>query len=238
MIAGGHLCGGGPVLKRFKLGSTVANVGVPVASTGADAAGVDPVTTTTWDFVHGLSTDTGTYSTTQGDAEGLVTVTVRPDLIAKALMSGGATEGTALALLTNTAASATGVTITDAVNVNDDSQVGGTIWCISGNNVGLSRGITTHTVSSLVTVLVPFPRAIAVGDTFIMIPYNLSGDGTDTTDGNSNIQSTTLFTQADASVASGTGGQVSVVELELNGRSDSNVLFIFDAHVHSGASAM
>ena len=237
MIGAGHLMGGAAVLKRFKLGSTVANAGIPVASTGADAAGIDPVTTTTWDFVHGLSLDTGTYSTTQGDAEGLVTVSVRPDLIAKALMSGGATEGTALTLLSNTSASATGVTITDT-DASANSMVGGTIWCTSGNNVGLSRGITTHTASTLVTVIVPFPRAIAVGDEFIMIPYNMSGDGTDTTDGNSNIQSTTLFTQADASVASGTGAQVSVVDLELNGRSDSYVLFIFDAHVHSGASAM
>jgi hypothetical protein len=162
---------------------------------------------------------------------------VRPDLIVRALMSGGAAAGTALTLLSNTAASAGGTVVSDT-DVSANDMTGGTLVCISGANVGESRMITAQTVSVSVTVTVPFPRAIAVGDEFFMIPYALMGDGTATTDGNSNLQTTTLFDQADASIASGTGGQVSLVELELNGRSNSYVLFVLDAHVHSGASAL
>ena len=237
MFGAGHLSGGAPVLKRYKIGATIANAGVPIISNGTTFAGVVPATTTNLDFTHGLSVDTGTYSTTQGDAEGLVTVSVRPDLIVRALMSGGATEGTALTLLSNTSASAGGTTVTDA-DVSANDMTGGTVMCTAGNNVGLSRMIVTHTGSTSLVVTVPFPRAIAVGDEFFMIPYALMGDGTVTTDGNSNLQTSTLFTQADASIASGSGGQVSVVDLELNGRSDSYVLFVLDAHVHSAASAL
>ncbi len=238
MEESGHLSGGAAVRKRYKIGATIANAGIPVISDGTTFAGIVPCTTTNLDFTHGLAADTGTYSTTQGDAEGLVTVSVRPDLIVRALMSGGATEGTALTLLSNTSASAGGTTVTDA-DVSANDMTGGTVHCIGGNaGVGLSRMITTHTGSTSLVVLVPYPRAISVGDEFFMIPYALMGDGTVTTDGNSNLQTTTLFTQADASIASGTGGQVSVVDLELNGRSDSRVLFILDAHVHSGASAL
>ena len=233
----GHLCGGASLRKRYKIGATIATAGIPVISDGTTFAGIVPCTTTNLDFTHGLGLDTGTYSTVQGDAEGLVTVSVRPDLIVRALMSGGATAGTALTLLSNTAASAGGTVVTDT-DVSANDMTGGTLVCISGGNVGESRMITADTASVSATVTVPFPRAIAVGDEFFMIPYALMGDGTATTDGNSNLQTTTLFDQADASIASGTGGQVSVVELELNGRSDSYVLFVLDAHVHSAASAM
>lgn len=226
MIGFYHLYGGGPVLKKFKVGETITPVGQPINYDTANQAGVSElIAVTGMTFIYGLNVDTATYSTTQGDAEGLVTISIRPDLVARALMSGGATNGTALTLLSNTSLSAGGTVITDA-DVGAADMDGGTVWCTSGNNVGLSRQITTHTGSTSFTVTVPFPRAIAVGDEFLFAPYSTVGDGTVGEDGNSNVQVTTPNDQADASIASGTGGEVTVVDLELNGRSDSYVQFL------------
>ncbi len=221
-----HLSGGGPVLKRFKVGETITPAGQPINYDTANQAGVSElIAVTGMTFIYGTNVDTATFSTTQGDAEGLVTISIRPDLVMRALASGGATEGTALTLLSNTAASAAGTVITDA-DVGAADMDGGTVWCTSGANVGLSRQITTHTASTSFTVTVPFPRTIAVGDEFLFVPWSLIGDGTVGEDGNANVQVTTLNTQADATIASGTGGEVTVVELELNGRSDSYVQFL------------
>jgi hypothetical protein len=226
-----HLSGGAPVLKKLKIAATIANAGVLVKGGAAgDGANVIPTTTTDATECYGLGIDSATYSTTQGAAEGIVTVDVRPDLIVAALMSGGATEGTALAILTNTSASAGGTVVT-AANVAANDMDGGTVWGRSGNNVGLSRTITAHTASTSVTVTVPFPRAIAVDDTYLMCPWNVGGDGAASGADGHNVQTTTLFTQADATIASGTGVEAAVIELELNGTSDSYVLFMVHDHV-------
>ena len=222
MLQAGHLCGGAGLQRRYKIGATFVNAGI-VAINGV--AGVIPPTTTDFLDSPGLGLDTGTYSTTQGDAEGLVTLSVRPDLIIKALMSGGATEGTALTLLSNTAADAAGLTVTDA-DVGADDMDSGTVWCIGGANVGQSRLITTFTGSTSLAVTVPFLQDIAVGDEFLLCPWGMQGAGGAGDDGVGNLQTSTLFTQADATIASGTGATVVVVDLELNGRTDSHVLFI------------
>src|SRR3990167_8646780 len=125
MFDSGHLGGGASLRKRYKIGATIATAGIPLISDGTTFAGIVPCTTTNLDFTHGLGLDTGTYSTVQGDAEGLVTVSVRPDLIVRALMSGGATAGTALTLLSNTAASAGGTVVSDT-DVSANDMTGGT----------------------------------------------------------------------------------------------------------------
>lgn len=226
MFAAQYIYGHATCKKKYKLGATMANAGIlMIGGAAATTANVIPCTTTNNTESYGFALDTGVYSTTQGDAEGLVTLDISPDLIIKALMSGGATEGTALAILTNTAASAGGTLVT-AANTAANDMDGGTVWCITGNNVGLSRTISAHTASTSVTVLVPFPRTIAVGDTFLMCPNSAGGDmAASGGDGAGRVQTTTLFTQADATIASGTGLTVAVVELELNGASDSYVYF-------------
>ena len=174
MQVGYYLTGGAGVVKKIKLAASVATAGVPIIGGSGAVAGCIPATATNFTESLGLGLDTGTYTTTQSASmvEGVVSVDIRPDLVIRSLLSGGATEGTALAVLTNTSASATGVTVT-AVNVQaSQDQKGGTVWCISGNNVGQSRIITTHTSATLVTVTVPFPNAIAVGDTFLMTAHS------------------------------------------------------------------
>jgi hypothetical protein len=231
MIAAGHLNGGGALQRKLKLGASVVSVGVPLID---GTAGVLPCTTTDGADTPGLGLDTGTYSTAQGSthAEGLVTCSMRPDLIIKALMSGGATEGTALPLLTNTAASTDGTTVSDATNVGTASMATGTLWCIKGANVGQSRVITTFNSATSEVVTVSFLQDIAVGDQFLQCPWSVAPVGA----GGGNVQTTTLFTQADATIVAGTGLVAAVVDLELNGRTDSAVLFIMPDHVYNVAT--
>ena len=234
MIAAGHLSGGASLLKKLKLGAAQADPGIIVIGGAGASLGVIPCTTTSFDSAYGLAQDEGVYSSTQGDAEGLVTVNVRPDQIIKARMSGAATDGTVLVSHTNTSASAGGTVLTAAVGTHDID--GGVIWCVSGNNVGLSRQITAYSSNTSVTVTVPFPRAIAVGDIFHIIPWNIHGTGANGADGCGFVQTTTLFKEADSVIASGTGGEVSVVDLELNGSGNSYVLFKLRNHVHDSAA--
>ncbi len=236
MIAAYSLNGGAELLKKFKLGAAQANPGIIVIGGAGASLGVIPCTSTSFDSAFGLATDRGVYSTTQGDAEGIVTVSARPDLVIKALMSGGATEGTTLTACVNTSASSGGTVLTAAAVGAADFD-GGTMFFTSGNNVGISRSITSMSGSTSATVTVPFPRAIAVGDVGVVLPYNTAGTGAAGADGIGFVQTSTLFTQADASIASGTGGESFVVDLELNGLTDSYVLFGLRLHTYGSASA-
>jgi hypothetical protein len=228
MQVAGQLYGGAAILKRIKAGATFANPGVITI----DGVGVAlPSTTTDFADSLGLALDTTTYSTTQGAPEAAVTVNVRGDGIIRALMSGGATENTALTLLASTAASAGGVLITDA-DVGAADMVSGTLWATSGSNFGQSRIITAHTASTSMAVTVPFPYAVAIGDEFLFCPWSLVGSGAAGSDGVSAVQATAAFTQANAAIASGTGGVADVVDLELNGPGDSYVQFCVSDHIH------
>lgn len=112
MIVSGLLSGGAPVIKSYQVNATFANAGVPALVSAAGEAGIDlPTTTGAVDMV-GVTLDTATYSTTQGDAEALVRVIINPDAILKMRMSGGATTGTSLTLQEVTTASAGGTVIT------------------------------------------------------------------------------------------------------------------------------
>jgi len=232
MLTGYHLSGDAPLVRKLKLGAAQANAGILMIGGGDGAVGAIPCTTTSFANVQGLAIDRGIYSTTQGDAEGLVSVDIRPDLVVRARMCGGSTEGTSLTTLSNTSASSGGTVVTDA-DVGSADMDGGRVWCISGANVGQSRNITTHTGSTSVTVTVPFPHAIAVGDTFLMCPWNVTGPGASGADGMEAVQTTTVFTEADATIATATGGVASVVDLELNGAADSYVLFVAADHVYN-----
>lgn len=77
------------------------------------------------------------------------------------------TIGTAPVCVTNTAASSGGTTVTFSTI---DTTVDGlsTMYCRTGANRGLYRKVTTVGTTSSVAV-VPFPYAIAVGDTFCIV---------------------------------------------------------------------
>lgn len=77
------------------------------------------------------------------------------------------TVGTACETVTNTAASSGGTTVTFSTI---DTTVDGysTLYCRTGANRGHMRKVTTVGTTSSVAV-VPFPYAIAVGDTFAVV---------------------------------------------------------------------
>lgn len=223
----------------YKLSATVVQDQAVIAST-ADALGgyiTDATTASLLDFVGSVlgasarNPDGGgagslTYSTTQGDTEGLVRVYITPDIIYRARMSGGAVLAN-LQTVTTTAASANGTTVTTADTPENDMD-DGTCWGLTGANAGLSRRVTTYTANTSWVVLVPFPRAIAVGDTFLVCPYSPLVTTA--------IQLTTDLVEADATVAYGTGGNARVVELVLNGAGDSFVHFIARDHAYNELS--
>lgn len=224
-----HIDGGSTYKKKYKLGATVANVGVPCMMTAHNVTtfsvtdGLDAV---------GLSLDTGVYSTTQGDAEGLVSLDIRPDLVISMAISGGSTEGTALTTHTETAGESAGTTLTAASLASVDMD-GGTVWCISGANVGQSRTITTFSTSTSLVVTVPFLNDIDAGDIFLVVPFNNHGDGAGSgSDGTGWVQLTTLLFQADAAIVTGTGVEVVVVDLVLRGASNSLVYFKLRDHIY------
>lgn len=170
---------------------------------------------------HGGGAGTLTYSATQGDTEGLARVIINPDLVFRARMSGSATTGTSLTVYTNTAASTAGTTVTDS-DLGTATMDDGIAWCIGGGNVGKSRRITTWTNSTSFVVTVPFPKTIAVGDTFLHCPYLPITCAT--------VQLTSDFLEADACILVGTGAEATPIELVLNGAADSYVHFIARNH--------
>jgi hypothetical protein len=219
------LDGSAPIIKKYKVGASVANAGVPVMVDASNKYGnVIPCTTTSAADTYGVSVDTATYSATQGAVEGVVSVIINPFAVYKALMAGGATENTTLQVLIPTGANSAGTTVTDA-DVGTAEMDGGTIWGITGANAGQSRVLTNYTSGTNAVVTVPFLNDIATTDTYALCPYCVG------TAGGGNVQLTALFTQANAIIAVGTGIDANVVELDLNGLTNSYVLFQLADHV-------
>lgn len=217
------LHGGAPVLKRYPVAASLA-AGIPVLNAAAGGAGVATSTTTSAANMVGVTTDAATYTTTQvvgTDVQALITVIVNPLAVWRCKMSGGATENTALTVHTIDTANSAGTSVEgDQTMTNFDE---GVIWGLTGTNVGRYRKITSVS-GAHATVTVPFDP-ISVGDTFLFAPYMVADVA-----GN-NVQLTTNLTQADASIAVGTGAAFRVVDWELNGRSNSFIHIFADDHI-------
>jgi hypothetical protein len=229
MLQGGYIGATSPITKKFMIGASIASVGIPVID---GTAGVIPCTTTDAADTPGLGLDLATYSTTQATVlaaggQALVTVSTNPMLLIKARISGSSTEGVAMTTLINTSASAGGTVITDA-DVGTATMASGRVWCISGNNVGEFRVATSFSSATSVTVTVPFSRAIAVGDEFLWTPFTAEPGA-----GCGNVQTTTLFTEADGSIVAGTGLVVTTYDIEMKGALDSAVLFQLADHLYN-----
>lgn len=240
-FTGDTLSGGYGATKDYKIAATVV-AGQPVlfTSTAGDAGGwiTDPTTTNMDDAVglvlgataripDGGRAGSLTYSTTQGDTEGYARVVISPHAIFKARMSGSATTGAALATYTNTTANAAGTTFT--ATLGTATMDGGTIFMTAGSNTGLSRRITTFTASTSLVVTVPFPNTISTSDVAMVVPYRPTGNVT--------MQLVTDFTEADASIAVGTGAAIGCVELQFdhgNPTTSSYVLWVIQDHVFGG----
>lgn len=222
-------------VKKYQIAATVSNAGIPFLIPAADAAGVAQGTTTgATDFL-GCGLDASvTYVTAQQtdgtSAERLVSIVVNPDAVWEALMSGGATEGTALTLYDVTTASATGLSVTTGDDWSSPQFDEGVLWGYDGANAKQARRITA-TSTTAATVTVALDRDTVVGDNFLRAPYWPIGTTT--------LQLTTNLYQADASIAVATGAPYRVLEMTLNdlasnGRTNSYVRFIARDHILAG----
>lgn len=248
MFEAGHLSGGASWLMRYPVRASISNAGIPIISV-TDTVGVGPGTTTSFANAVGLGLDTSTYSTTQADLDNpgtdatvgayrtfsgldmgrVVTVSVRPDLVIGCLMSGSATESTALTLLINTSANSAGTTVTDA-DVGSNDMTSGVVWCTKGANVGHARPIVTHNSATSFVTTVPFPRTIAVNDEFLWLGQNCFGTGAGAIDGVGHVTTTTLVTQGRQDTANDGGGAIVCVKMDCLGRTDSKIYFILADH--------
>lgn len=180
-------------VKSYQIGATLSNAGIPVCSSVlANVDGVLAFSTTAGLMAIGLALDNpGTRLTAQqtdgSDPARYVTVSVRPDLIYGARLSGSATSGTALTETSNTAASTDGLLIT--TTANQSAYDDGVAWGATGANAGIIRKITAVTTTS--TPIIAFPRDLAVGDTFYFCTFH-KGE-------RAGLQLTSDFTQFDAS---------------------------------------
>lgn len=222
-----------PVIKKYQFGVTLTAVGIPFTIGASNVAGVVIGTTTGATDLVGMSIDQGsvsnlvtgqqiaagtqsTYSTTQGSgsssAERLVSLIINPFAIWSWKMSGGATANTALSSQTVTTASSGGTAVTTGATWTGTEFDEGVTWGYTGPNAGRARKITS-TSATAGTVTIPFDYATVVGDVFLRAPYWPTQTVT--------IQLTSDLTQADASIAVGTGAPFRVVELRLRDSTDS-----------------
>lgn len=207
---------GAPFSKKFKISATFAVPGVYATAALAGGTGiVKGIATTATDQV-GVTTDTGTYTTTQSATmvEGTVSLITNPGAVYRIHAVSTATSA---ALLTTTASAAASnglsVTITTGDPVpNSPSMDEGQIFCISGANGGTSRKVTSVS-ATVATVIVPFANAVAVGDVFLVLPW-MPGDNAA-----NNVNFTTNILDARGDIAVGTGADLRPVEVEIDGSS-------------------
>ena len=192
----GNLVGGGaaPLVRKFLIGETcyqgqllqtnlTGGTGghVQIADVASEAHENDlPVIGIAGGVVDASATysstyfgDGSTYTTTQGTvatngpAEVKVILTIPWVTLVKAPIYNAA-FGTALTTLVETSGSAGGTVVTHANQaVTDIADDFATVYCRTGANKGIYRVVTTGATGSQ-TVTVPFPYAIAVGDTFVV----------------------------------------------------------------------
>lgn len=231
-----------PHVKKYQVGATLA-AGIVALKPAANGAGLATSTTTSFADAVGVTIDSATYATAQvsgSTPEATVSVIINDDAVYEALLSGGATEGTALDLQTVTTASTDGLTVTTAAEWSSPEYDEGAVWGYSGANQGggLNGGPQlrkiTSTSSTAGTVTVAFRNDIAVGDTFIRVPFWPSGAATVTT--------TTALTQvrADVAVATNTAA-VRIIELvphniQRQGRTTSLVRFKLSDSLYGGTA--
>lgn len=220
-----------PVAMKFQVNEDHATAGVITTAPGAGEGGVMKSATTSMTDALGLTLDTVTAVTAQQtdgtSTERKVTVIISPDAVYRSLISGGATEGTALVEYTATSAMSDGLTLTDtAVTWTNPAWDEGSVFFTSGVNKGQHRKIITTGGSNIATFKNAFDFDSAVGDKYVKLPWWFC-DAT-----SNNLQSTTNLYQANALIAVGTGGAVRVIDMELdeNDTSGMYVLFTLDDH--------
>lgn len=169
-----YIYGGAAYRRKVQISATVSNVGVPLlAATGSNDAGVILATATNAANMVGINYDTATYVTAQQSdgtsAERLVTVDIRPDCVIEALITGGASENTALTLHDVTTATSDGLDVTTGEDLS--AFLEGTAFAYDGVNQGQQRKVDAVDSATDATIQVAFDGDHAVGDNFIFLPW-------------------------------------------------------------------
>lgn len=211
---------------------------VALRSTAVDSAGevVNAAATAAVDAI-GLYSDTVQYNAAPAMGAGLSSpfgllggnelmgavarIVNHPLQICRFRIAGGATSGAGLPVspttpanvLVNSTADATKLIVTD-VGLGAVSMAGGLIKGRTGANGGQVRRLVTHTTGPPIDerVEVAFVNPIAVGDTFIRVPYSKAG---------ATVQLTTDLTEANGLIATGTGAALKVMNVVIDEATDT-----------------
>jgi len=219
---------GGDAARKYLIGASFTTAGIIACGDADTPDALIPATTTTAVDSLGITLDTATYSATPAlGATGIVTVGYRPGSILEFRASGTTASGGALSILTETAGDVSTPDTITATLPTSHSMVG------TDGDVPLSesRMILTHTSTTSLAVTVDFEQAININDQFLMVPWTIyPGDGTDTSDGNTNVQFTTALDEADATIATGTGAILAVYDLIMKGENKTAVQVVLTDH--------
>ncbi len=207
------LAGSHGMKRKFKISAASVALGQPVIwLSGGTGTVTDPAATTDLTDAIGVTTEAGTASTTQGvgasSADVQVEVTFEPLAVFRSKVVPSATADTNYAvddgyLITADTASSGGTAVIDSdVAASTADMPDGLVFALDGANVGQSRVIVTHTSATQLLITIPFDLGIVVGDNFLASQYAPGVIG---------VQMTSDFTQADGTIAGGTGGEAVVV---------------------------
>lgn len=184
LVEDGHIAGAGG---HFQIANVAAEAGDDTGKIMGVISGIVDDSRTYVAAASGTAQygDRTTYTTTQatvlanGPSEAQITL-IQPGITLLRAPIYNAAWGTALTEQVVTTASATGVTITAAGDaITDIADDYATAYCRSGANRGEYRIVTTSTSTTVNTVVVPFPNAIAVGDVFVIASCVLGVGGLD-----------------------------------------------------------
>lgn len=209
-----------PIIKKFQVGETMANAGVPVTVAGSGGYGIKLVTTTAAANCVGITMDAVTTNTTQptdgSDPRRRVSVVVNPNAVLKARLSGGATTGTALSTETENTGTSTGLIAKSGTDFSNFDE--GSVFWYTGANAGPTslRKIITGDATDA-DVGVPWTNDPAVGDKFVVLPFSCMDAQF--------VQLTSNFLEVDASAAVDANNNNFVpLELEVFGQGDPDGL--------------
>lgn len=169
-----HDLGGGSTacIKKHQVAASNTVLGVPYIALAAGETGIKLASTTgAADFL-GVNIDAaGTYVTAQqtdsADTLRTTKIIVNPHACYRALLSGGAGDGTAMTLYTAVSGGSDGLTIvTDNSNVASPDTDETIIYCLTGANMGRYNKVTTAS-SATWTFIRAWPSDVAAGDTFM-----------------------------------------------------------------------
>lgn len=213
--------GSNPLIIPYKVQATVIQGQFTIV--GTTSGSITDATTTSAADGAGVTASAATYSTTQGDTEGVAEVHASPMAVFRAQLTQGATNNTDLTTYSEDSGETAGTVLTDS-DLPTASMDQGTVWRAGG---GESRIITSVSSGASVTVTVPFSQDIGSGEEFHVIPLSPIQSVT--------AQLSTTLDQIDASIAAGTGAELITVGLELNGASDSYALVAHADHAFNKA---